>query len=113
MSVVRWSEDGTPRSARWRSENAAPAPARVVVVDDRTTARAAYRMARSGAGLLWVGDFHNARQLLRAVDRLHGRSRSAAVSKGAAGDGAAALFHSHRAGRAERARLLGSSRSLA
>ncbi|MEU4362714.1 class I SAM-dependent methyltransferase [Promicromonospora sp. NPDC023987] len=108
MSVVRWSEDGTPRSARWRSENATPPPARVVVVDDRTTAKAAYRMARSGAGLLWRGDFHNARQLLRAVDRLHGRSRSASVSKGTADDGAAALFHRHRAGRAERARLLGS-----
>jgi methylase of polypeptide subunit release factors len=107
MSVVRWSEDGTPRSARWHSENASPAPARIAVVDDRTTAKAAYRMARSGTGLVWRGDFHNAKQLLRAVDRLHDRSRSAPVSS-VAGDGTAALFHSHRAGRAGRARLLGS-----
>ncbi|MFC8800367.1 methyltransferase [Promicromonospora sp. NPDC057138] len=102
MAVVRWAENGTPFSARWHSENDTPAPARVVVVDDRTTAKAAYRMARGGTGLLWRGDFHNARQLLRAMDRLH--TRSAPKMDGGT---AAALFHGHRAARAERARLLG------
>ncbi|MFD2796975.1 methyltransferase [Promicromonospora vindobonensis] len=116
MSVVRWSENGAPRSARWRSENSTPAPARVVVVDDATTAKAAYRMAHGGTGLLWRGDFHNARQLLRAMDRLHERSRSArtrgrtsgSTRRDTVGSGTAALFHRHRAERAERARLLGS-----
>ncbi|MBF6413534.1 methyltransferase [Nocardia cyriacigeorgica] len=101
MAMVQWTEDGSTRSARWHSESDAPAPARVVVVDDRTTAKSAYRMARNGMGLLWRGDFHNARQLLRAVDRLHS-SRS-----GPTGDGAAELFHRHRAKRTERARVLG------
>jgi SAM-dependent methyltransferase len=112
MAAVHWSEGGAAHTARWRSENNAPAPERVVVVDDRTTAKAAYRMARGGAGLLWRGDFHNARQLLRAMDRLHERSQSGRTgggkTGGATGDGLAALFHSHRAARAERARLLGS-----
>ena len=110
MPVVRWSENGIPVSARWHSENGTLAPNSVVVVDDRTTAKAAYRMARSGSGLLWQGDFHNARQLLRAMDRRHGRSRSAPprTRDGAAAGSTAALFHGQRAARAERARLLGS-----
>lgn len=112
MAAVHWSEGAAPHTARWRSENNAPAPARVVVVDDHTTAKAAYRMARGGAGLLWRGDFHNARQLHRAMDRLHERSRSGrtggGTTRGAAGAGLAALFHGHRAARAERAGLLGS-----
>lgn len=120
MAAVHWTESGTSYTALWRSESDAPAPGRVVVVDDRTTAKAAYRMARGGAGLLWQGDFHNARQLLRAMDRLHERSRSGRTgggtgprtgpgpADGATGDGLAALFHGHRAARAERAGLLGS-----
>ncbi|MFD2026218.1 methyltransferase [Promicromonospora aerolata] len=108
MSEVRWPENGTPRTARWHSENHTPAPARVIVVDDRATAKAAYRMARSGAGLLWQGDFHNARQLLRAVDRLHGRSRTTSAGGAPTREGTATLFHEHRAGRTARARLLGS-----
>ena len=103
MAVVRWAENGTSFAARWHSENDTLAPDRVVVVDDRTTAKAAYRMARGGAGLLWRGDFHNARQLLRALDRLHERSAPKVE-----GSTAAELFHRHRAARAERARLLGS-----
>jgi SAM-dependent methyltransferase len=103
MAVVRWAENDTSFSARWHSENSTPAPAHVVVVDDHTTAKAAYRLARGGTGLLWRGDFHNARQLLRAMERLHSRSASKVE-----GDTAADLFHSHRAARAERARLLGS-----
>jgi methylase of polypeptide subunit release factors len=39
------------------------------VIDDQTTADAAYRMAREGKALLWRGDFHNARQLLQAMAR--------------------------------------------
>jgi SAM-dependent methyltransferase len=116
MAAVHWTERGAAHAARWRSENDAPAPGRVVVVDDRTTAKAAYRLARGGAGLLWRGDFHNARQLLRAMDRLHGRSTSGrtggdtrpGTTGRATGDKLAALFHGHRAARAERAGLLGS-----
>ncbi|MGI5189840.1 methyltransferase [Promicromonospora sp. CA-289599] len=116
MAAVHWTEGGASYAARWRSENDAPAPGRVVVVDDRTTAKAAYRMAHGGAGLLWRGDFHNARQLLRAMDRLHERSGSGRTGGSTApgttarttGDGLAALFHGHRAARAERAGLLGS-----
>jgi len=65
--VLRWTEQGEARSARWRSERGAPPPANVVVVDDRVSADEAYGLAAQGVGLLWRGDFHNARQLLTAM----------------------------------------------
>ena len=65
--VVHWTEDGAARSARWRSERAAPAPKNVVIVDDRTRADDAYGLACQGTALLWRGDFQNARQLLAAL----------------------------------------------
>lgn len=40
-----------------------------VIGDDRMTADAAYRLARSGTVIEWRGDYHNARQLLAAMGR--------------------------------------------
>ena len=59
--VVHWSEDGEARSARWRSERGAPPPKKVVIADDAMTADDAYGLASQGIGLLWRGDFQNAR----------------------------------------------------
>ncbi|MGW6337272.1 methyltransferase [Nocardia rhamnosiphila] len=103
MSTIGWTDHGSSFSARWHSENAAPAPERVVAVDDRITAKAAYGLARAGTGLLWQGDFHNARQIVRAMDRRWQRVPRA----GRPGSDPAALFSDHRAARAERAELLG------
>lgn len=100
MSTVSWTENGTRRTARWHSENGTPAPARIVVVDDHIAANAALKLARSGSGLLWRGDFHNARHLLRAMGRRLPR-RSSPVS------GAGASFHAYRKARSERASALG------
>ncbi|WP_067693258.1 class I SAM-dependent methyltransferase [Nocardia jejuensis] len=69
MSTVHWTENDETCSARWHSENGTGAPSRIVVVDDELTANAAHRLARAGTGMLWRGDYHNARQLLRALDR--------------------------------------------
>jgi hypothetical protein len=107
--TVRWTENGTHRSACWRSESGARPPRSLVVADDRTKADSAHRLACEGTALLWRGDFHNARQLLaaltRRVDRpLRRPGRDAAEA--AAGDPAAA-FHRHRARQAQRARILG------
>lgn len=100
MSLLHWNEDGIAHAARWHSENSSPAPRRVVMVDDDITADAAYQLARAGTGLLWRGDYHNARQLLRALDRRFARSIRRA-------NGTSASFAAHRAARAERAALLG------
>jgi len=53
----------------WRAESGAAAPRRVVAADDTMSADTAYRLACEGTGLLWRGDFHNARQLLQALAR--------------------------------------------
>ena len=70
---VQWLEnkDGseTLHQALWVSESNHAPPARIVLVDDKTTADEAYRLACEGTSLLWHGDFHNARQLLQALNR--------------------------------------------
>ncbi|MBF6230855.1 methyltransferase [Nocardia farcinica] len=100
MSTISWTEHGTRRTGRWHSENGTPPPARVVA-DDRTSAAAALRLARSGTALLWRGDFHNAGNLLRAMGR-----RLPAPAR-ATPDDLGAHFHAHRRARARRAALLG------
>ncbi|MEU6685273.1 class I SAM-dependent methyltransferase [Streptomyces sp. NPDC046832] len=100
MSLIHWIE-ARPRSARWHSESGLPLPRRVVVADDRTKASDAYRLACEGTALLWRGDFHNARQLLRAMDRRVGRGAPGVQVH------PAEAFHGHRRHRAHRARVLG------
>ncbi|MGA5896612.1 methyltransferase [Streptomyces venetus] len=100
MSTIHWIEV-RPRSARWHSESGLPLPSRVVVADDRMRAADAHRLACEGTALLWRGDFHNARQLLRAMDRRVGRAAPGAA------DSPAETFHLQRRFRAHRARVLG------
>ncbi|MFD4402207.1 methyltransferase [Nocardia sp. NPDC058499] len=103
MTIIGWTEHESTFSARWHSENASPAPARIVVIDDSTTANAAHRLAKAGTGLLWRGDYHNARQLIRAMERRRQRRPHAAVT----GSDLASLFERQRVERAARAELLG------
>lgn len=102
--LIEWTEDGQARQARWRSENGAAAPRRVVLADDTLNADAAYRMACEGTGLLWRGDFQNARQLLQALarraDRKPRKPTKAAMSL-------TERFHLHRLAQGQRARVLG------
>jgi SAM-dependent methyltransferase len=101
LPTVSWPEAEGPRSARWRSEAAVPAPKRVVLADDRTTADAAYRLACEGTALLWRGDFQNARQLLQAITRrLERKPRKQGASPLDA-------FNLHRQAQSQRARTLG------
>ncbi len=105
--VVNWTEDGQPRSARWRSESGAATPKRVVIADDQTPADTAYRLACEGTALLWRGDFQNARQLLQALARrADTRPRKAARRAAAPPATPAAAFHLHRQAQAQRARTL-------
>jgi SAM-dependent methyltransferase len=101
VSTIRWTENNSPRWARWHSENATPPPARVTVADDRMKADTAHRLAREGTALLWRDDFHNARQLLRAMGRRIDRKPPRR------GDGPAETFHLYRRARGHRARVLG------
>jgi len=112
--TVQWTEGGAPREVRWRSERGAPTPRRVEIVDDRTVADAAYGLACQGTGLLWRGDYQNARQMLNALasraDRPARKAKrgAAPVAEPMPGTPAmAAAFHAHRQARSQRARTLG------
>jgi len=104
--VLRWTEQGEARSARWRSERGAPPPANVVVVDDRVSADEAYGLAAQGVGLLWRGDFHNARQLLTAMAHRADRPPRKAKQRPETASNLDA-FQRERQLRAQRARTLG------
>lgn len=134
--VVRWTEDGVARSARWRSESGIAPHQRIVIADERMPADVAYRLACEGTALLWRGDFQNARQMLVAMARRADRKsrRAGSVPKAAkppnvrapvgvaiapsppsdAAAGAQAgktlpsqAFHLHRLAQSQRARTLG------
>ena len=107
-----WTDaDGVEQAVGWRSLAGHPAPARVEVVDDSLDAGRALRLASEGTGLLWCGDFHNARQLLQALGRrLDKRQQQRAPQPGSATPGPAALaqaFQARRRVQAERAAVLG------
>ena len=102
--VIRWTEHGETRCARWHSEGNTPPPQRVVIADDRLTADAAFRLASEGTALLWRGDFQNARQLLQAMARRIERKPRKTASPTTA---SAEAFHLYRQAQAQRARTLG------
>ena len=113
MTAITWSEGGTQRRAGWRPENGAKPPRDIVVIDDDIAADSALRIARAGTGLLWRGDFHNARQLMRALDRRLEKqasrkaSKSSKTPKSSRGVETGDLFHANRLARSQRAAVLG------
>lgn len=116
QSLVQWAEAGTARSALWRSERGAPPPKRIVLADDTLSADNAYRLACEGKGLLWRGDFQNARLLLqslaRRIDKPVKASKQARVERKKAavaevsGVPAGQAFHLYRQSQSQRARVL-------
>lgn len=107
---ITWQDAGTTHSALWLSDSGMRPPAKVMRVDDTLTADAAYRLACEGTGLLWSGDFQNARQLLQALKRRLDRPpRKGQVKKkeGKTLHPAPSLFNAHRQAQAQRARVLG------
>lgn len=100
-STIVWNEDGVEHTARWRSENGAPAPKKVRVADDTLKADVAYRLACEGTALLWRGDFQNAKQLLQAMSRRMDRKPRKP------GETPTEAFHLHRQAQGQRARTLG------
>ena len=105
--AIHWTEAGKENTALWRSERGAPAPKRVVLADDTTTADTAYRLACEGTALLWRGDFHNARQLLQALARRADQTPTRKRKKATEEVPVADAFHRHRLAQSQRARMLG------
>jgi SAM-dependent methyltransferase len=112
IPLIHWQEKDKDCSAIWRSERGAPPPKRVVIADDTLSADSAYRLACAGTGLLWRGDFQNAKLLLaamaRRIDKTPDRKKRKAPKEEIADANAAAAqgFHLHRQAQAQRARVL-------
>lgn len=104
---IHWTESDQPCSALWRSERGGTAPKQVVLADDTLTADSAYRLACGGTGMLWRGDFQNARQLLQAMARRIDQVPKRKRSKAAQPIPITESFNLHRQAQAQRARTLG------
>ena len=115
--LLHWTEDKQAKAALWRSERGAAPPKRVVLADDTLSADSAYRQACEGTGLLWRGDFQNARLLLQALARRIDKppkasktakmGRKKALAQADTGVPQAEAFHLYRQAKAQRARVLG------
>ena len=114
--IIRWTEAGLERSARWRTESGVPTHKRVVIADEQMSADAAYRLACEGTALLWRGDFQNARQILLAMARrVEHKSRKVRKTPATAKPleslstivPPTQAFHLHRLAQSQRARTLG------
>ena len=113
--LLHWTDaHGLEQAVAWRSLAGHAPPARVEVVDDSLDAGRALRLASEGTGLLWCGDFHNARQLLQALGRRLDKRQQRAPRPAAPATGLAAgpaamaqAFHARRHAQAERAAVLG------
>ena len=89
----------------------------MVLADDTLSADSAYRLACEGTGLLWRGDFQNARLLLQALARRIDKppkasktakmGRKKAVAQAETGAPIGEAFHLYRQAQAQRARVLG------
>ena len=116
-TLIEWREGAEAHSALWRSERGAPPPRRIVEADDTMAADTAYRLACEGTGLLWRGDFQNARQMVQAlarrIDKPPKASKLARVKLKKEADNAISgvpagqEFHLHRQAQSQRARVLG------
>ncbi|MFJ3054651.1 methyltransferase [Herbaspirillum sp. NPDC087042] len=109
-AYLAWQSGATEQRLHWHSEAGNPPPKRVQEADDQIAADTAYKLACEGTGLLWRGDFQNARLLLQALGRRVDRARERALAKSrgkAAAETPAQAFHHHRQMQAQRARILG------
>lgn len=97
--TVSWQEKGKPQTAVWQSEAGNSAPKNIVVADDTTSARDAYKLICEGTAFLYKGDFQNAKQMLQAI------TRKFDVKPIKPADNLTQAFHQHRARQIQRASI--------
>lgn len=97
---MSWDNETGQHTAVWQSEGQHAPPKKVIIADDFTTADAAYLEACAGTGLLYQGDFQNAKQLLSALTRRVDRNR---LKRGVTWRD---TFHKHRARQIGRANII-------
>ncbi len=99
VNMVTWLEKGKPQSAVWQSEANATPPKNIIIADDTTNAKVAYKQVCEGASLLYRGDFQNAKQLLQAI------TRKVDIKPILPAENLTLAFHQHRARQIQRASI--------
>jgi 16S rRNA G966 N2-methylase RsmD len=97
--TATWQEKGKPQQAVWHSEAHAAPPKNIIIADDTTNAKVAYKQVCEGASLLYRGDFQNAKQLLQAI------TRKVDIKPIATAENLTQAFHQHRARQIQRASI--------
>jgi methylase of polypeptide subunit release factors len=69
VHYLEWDHRQESYKYRWYSEAEQAPPEELILIDDTITANQALAHARQGIGMLWVGDYQNARNLLQALAR--------------------------------------------
>jgi 2-polyprenyl-3-methyl-5-hydroxy-6-metoxy-1,4-benzoquinol methylase len=107
--LVSWIENGANESAHWHSESNAVAPKKILVADDTTNAKVAYKQICEGASFIYRGDFQNAKQLLQSITRKIDTVQALATENASNGapDNLTKAFHEHRARQIQRANIIG------
>jgi hypothetical protein len=96
---VGWQEKNKAQTATWQSEAGNPPPKNILIADDTTNAKVAYKQVCEGASLLYRGDFQNAKQLLQAI------TRKFDVKPIKPAENLTQAFHQHRARQIQRASI--------
>ncbi len=100
LETITWSEHGESHTAVWHSESNQAQPKWIEVIGDQTKANDAYRLASEGCGMVYRGDYQNAKQLLQALGR---RIDKKPLKKA---NTMLETFHLHRAKQIQRANIL-------
>lgn len=102
---IEWEQDSMPHKSLWFSEAGLAPPSKVTLIDDTISANQALMLMKDGKGLLWVGDYQNGRELLRAIARR--LDRPPRVGQDKSPDTPAEIFASHRQRQGVKAELMG------
>jgi methylase of polypeptide subunit release factors len=98
-NTLSWQEKNKPMEAVWQSEAGNPPPKNIVVADDTTSAKDAYKLICEGTAFLYKGDFQNAKQMLQAITR---KFDSKPIKPA---ENLTQAFHQHRARQIQRANI--------
>jgi methylase of polypeptide subunit release factors len=99
LTTIKWQEKNKTMEAVWQSEAGNPPPKKVVIADDTTSAKDAYKLVCEGTAFLYKGDFQNAKQMLQAI------TRKFDIKPIAPSDNLTQAFHQHRARQIQRASI--------
>lgn len=97
---IAWVQNGVTFEVAWLHALQPNPPKWFEVIGDQTNADTAYRLASEGCGLVYAGDYQNARQLLQALARRIDKKPLKAAPT------LLDTFHLHRARQIQRANIL-------